>query len=164
MLVVGRRENQHVPVISLLDRPQEGVPPLDRLQLRFRHAKRQVDDLALPAVDCPVQCFDDRFDLAAALRPENVGREEPDLRRQSQDNVGDRRPVRSTLSADVRQRLGPVRDKDAAFDRLDDRPLSREFRFQGRPLDAAVEDATRTPAPVARGSRSSRSGCSSVSN
>src|SRR5436190_103051 len=51
MLVVSGRKYQDVAVIGVFDGPREGGPARRRLQPRFRHTERKIDDLRAPIVD-----------------------------------------------------------------------------------------------------------------
>jgi len=77
MIVVGGGEDEHVLVVSLLDGTEKLIAALHLLQPDLGNTQRQVDDLALPNVDRPVQGPHHHFDLRATLRTEDVGRVEP---------------------------------------------------------------------------------------
>jgi len=91
VFVMGSRENMHVLEIALLNRSQKLITTRHLLQAMLRYAQREIDDLALPNVDSPVQSADDDFDYAAALRPEYVRGVKANARGQRQNNVGDSR-------------------------------------------------------------------------
>src|SRR5579859_1196109 len=108
MLVVGSGEHQNILEIRFLNRPLELITPLDLLQPMLGHTQRQIDDLAPPDVDRVVQCPNDRFYLAAALGPENVGGVEFHPRSQGKNNVGDGRTMWGGLFPIVGQDVRPV--------------------------------------------------------
>src|SRR5258708_6846472 len=112
----------------------------------FRHSKRQVDDLTAPLVDGPVNGAQQRLDVrASARRANNVGGKEANVRRQRQDDVGNRCAVRGTLMAVVWERLSSIGAEDSTLDGMAFLAALPAARCQQVTLNPAVDDANAHP-------------------
>src|SRR5262249_4216882 len=61
MLIMSGGDDEHVFVVTFLNRPQQLVTALYLLQPMFGYAQGEVHDLALPDIDGPVQRSQDNF-------------------------------------------------------------------------------------------------------